>query len=167
MAESATGGSSVRTEVARAAQKERPYGGKPPEARRAERRLRLLAAGLELFGTRGYPSVTIPELCAQASVTTRHFYDEFDGREALLRAVYDEIIAETRLTVMRALAEAPADPRERTRASLNAFLHSYLDDPRRGRIACIEVVGVSARLETHRRAIIHEFAAIIEHESDR
>src|SRR6185369_4981479 len=45
--------------------------------------------------------------------------------------------------------------------------HAYLDDSRKGRIACIEVVGVSTRLEAHRRSIIHEFAAVIEQESAR
>ncbi|HVU03770.1 MAG TPA: TetR/AcrR family transcriptional regulator [Polyangiaceae bacterium] len=147
--------------------RERPYAGKPPELRRMERRTRLHAAGLHLFGTRGYSGVTIPEICAAAQVTTRHFYDEFDGREALLRTVYDGIVEDTRRSVLLSLASAGDDPKERTRVALDAFLHSYLDDPRRGRVACLEAVGVSAALEEHRRSVIHEFAAVIEHESEK
>jgi AcrR family transcriptional regulator len=147
--------------------RERPYGGKGPAARKGERRERLVGAGLSLIGTRGFPSTTIPEICAEAGVTPRHFYDEFDGKEAWLRAVYDRVIAETRDAVIRALAGASDDPHERTRVSLEAFLHSYLGDPRRGRVACVEIVGVSPELERHRRTVIHEFAAVIEHEARR
>lgn len=144
----------------------RPYAGRSPDERRRARHARLLGAGLAVFGKDGYPSATIPALCAHAGVTTRHFYEEFEGREALLRAVYDGVIAGAREAVLGALAAAGGDPRERTRASLDAFLHSYLDDARRGRIACVEVVGVSAALERHRRSVIHEFAAVIALESE-
>jgi AcrR family transcriptional regulator len=147
--------------------RERPYGGKGPAVRKSERRERLLAGGLALFGGHGFPSATIPGICAEAGVTPRHFYDEFDGKEALLRAVYDRVIAETREAVIRALGAASEDPRERIRVSLEAFLHSYLNDPRRGRVACVEIVGVSAELERHRRRVIHEFAAVIELEAKR
>src|SRR5919198_3030469 len=73
---------------------ERRYRGRLPGERRAERRRRLLDAGLELFGTVGYRGTSIERLCAQAGVTTRHFYQEFPGREALLAAPCGEIIAE-------------------------------------------------------------------------
>ena len=143
----------------------RRYGGRSLEERRRERRRRLVDAGLALFGTDGFTNVTIPSLCAHAGVSPRHFYEEFATREELLRAVYDEVIASTHASVQAALTTAADDPRERTRASLDAFLHAYLDDPRRGRIACLEVVGVSAALERHRRSVIHQFAAVIARES--
>jgi AcrR family transcriptional regulator len=148
-------------------QRARPYGGLSPEERRRTRRERLLDAGLALFGTEGFSAASIERLCALAGVATRHFYEEFDGREALLRAVYDRVIAETRDAVRLALTASPEDPRERTRNSLGAFLHAYLDDPRRARVACLEVVGVSPELERHRRSVIHEFAAVIAGESER
>ena len=47
----------------------RGYGGRSAAERRAERRERLLAAGLELFGTRGYAATSIERLCAAASVS--------------------------------------------------------------------------------------------------
>ncbi len=69
----------------------RTYAGLSAPERRAERRERLLDAALELFGTAGFPKTTIPMLCSAAGVTARHFYDEFDSREALLRTLYDGI----------------------------------------------------------------------------
>ncbi|MGZ6827110.1 MAG: TetR/AcrR family transcriptional regulator, partial [Mycobacteriales bacterium] len=68
----------------------RVYGGRSEEERRADRRARLVAAGLELFGTEGWAGATIERLCAGAGVATRSFYEEFSSREALLRAVYED-----------------------------------------------------------------------------
>lgn len=143
------------------APKRRVYGGLSSDERRGERRERLIAAGLRLFGTKGYARTSIGQLCTAARVTARHFYEEFKERETLLFAVYDRIVDEARKAVLRELATAPDDPHARVRAGIGALVHVYLHDPRYVRIACIEVVGVSPTLEKHRRSVIREFAGII------
>jgi AcrR family transcriptional regulator len=144
---------------ARISSSPRPYAGRGPEQRKQDRRERLLDAGLDLFGSIGYAQTSIERLCARAGVTTRHFYEEFGSREALLKAVYDFVIARTTEAVREAiLAGAPQD----RLVGLEAFLDAYLIDPRYGRIGSIEIVGVSPELELHRRAVIHSFADIIE-----
>jgi AcrR family transcriptional regulator len=144
----------------------RTYRGQSDADRREERRERLLASGLALFGTKGYAATSIEDVCTTAGVTARHFYEQFTGREALLRAIYDGIIAETRRAVVRAVALASGGPQELVTAGVDAFVHSYLDDPRRARIACIEVIGVSSEMERHRRAVIHDFAAVIQAQAE-
>lgn len=143
----------------------RVYRGQSNVERREDRRDRLLAAGFELFGTAGYAATSIEGICSQAGVTARHFYEHFASREALLRAVYDDIVAETRRAVLRALTQAD-DAESRATAGVIAFVRSYLEDPRRARIACIEVIGVSADFERHRRGVIHAFAAVIEAQAE-
>jgi AcrR family transcriptional regulator len=143
----------------------RTYRGQSMAERRAERRERLVATAVELFGTAGYAATPIETICAGAGVTARHFYEHFPGREALLRAVYDAIIADTQRAVVRALASA-ANPEDRIAEGVRAFVHAYLDDPRRGRIACVEVIGVSEDLERHRRAVIHAFAFVIQAQAE-
>lgn len=145
----------------------RPYGGLAPDERRRERRERLMQAGLSLFGTQGYAKTSIERLCVEAAVATRHYYEEFATREALFKAVYDRVIEETRSSVLASLEGAGDDPHERIRASVDAFLRAYLDDPRKGRVACVEVVGVSPELESYRREVMRAFARIISSESDR
>ncbi len=148
----------------------RRYGGKTVEERRAERRDRLLDAGLERFGTAGYPSTTIEGICAAAGVTARHFYEEFGSREELLRAVYDREIDATTVAVVTTMADAVEHPRDlesRVRSGVGAFVGAFLDDPRRARIVCIESVGVSPELEAHRRSVIHAFARILQLEMER
>ena len=145
----------------------RRHRGLLPQERRADRRRRLMEAGLELFSGLGYPSTTIERVCAQAGVTARHFYEEFPSREALLVALYDEGAERAMDAVVKALAPSDEGPRRRTRASIAAFVHSVLDDPRIGRILTIEVVGVSPDLERRRRLVMRSFARLVELEVNR
>lgn len=129
----------------------RSYGGRSAEERRADRRERLLGAGLELFGTRGYAATSIERLCATASVSTRNFYEEFSGREELLTALHRSINERARAALDTAYTEAAADPLPaRVERAVRAFVTVTASDPRWARIAFVEVIGVSAGLERHR-----------------
>jgi AcrR family transcriptional regulator len=143
----------------------RPYAGKLPGDRRQERRQRLIEAGLELFGTRGFAATTIVELCRAASVAPAKFYEEFDGREAVLVAVAEEVGDAATAAVLAALRDtAPVfggDLRRSARAGLAAFCHSLLEDPRRARVFVLEVVGVSRQVEVRRRAVLDGFSSLV------
>jgi AcrR family transcriptional regulator len=145
----------------------RRHRGLLPQERRADRRRRLMEAGLELFSGLGYHGTSIERICAQAGVTARHFYEEFPSREALLVALYDEGAERAMDAVVKALAPSDDSPRRRTRASIAAFVHSVLDDPRIGRILTVEVVGVSPDLERRRRLVMRSFARLVEVEVNR
>lgn len=140
----------------------RGYGGRSTEALAAERRERLLAAALELFGSQGYAATPIDKLCAEAKVTTRHFYEQFSDREALLLAVFEQVMDATRQQVLAALVDPALAPERRFLAGLEAFLDAQLGDPRRARITTTEVLGVSAAVEARRNAVINGFARLIE-----
>ncbi|WP_149259106.1 TetR/AcrR family transcriptional regulator [Actinomadura sp. K4S16] len=129
----------------------RSYAGRSAEERRAERRERLLAAGLELFGTRGYAATSIERLCATASVSTRNFYEEFSGREELLTTLHRTVNDRAAEAVSAAYAQAAgADLATRVERAVRAFVTVTASDPRWARIAFVEVIGVSAGLEGHR-----------------
>ena len=145
----------------------RRYRGLTPGERRAARRQRLLDIGLNSFGTVGYAATTIEQLCSDAGVTPRHFYEEFPSREALLLSVYDAAVRLTHEAAVQAVASAPLDLRARTRAGIEAFVHAMCDDPRRARVLCVEAVGVSHEFESHRRDVIHDFADLTEAEARR
>jgi AcrR family transcriptional regulator len=143
----------------------RPYGGKTREEREHERRERLFEAAIERFGTQGYSTTTIEQLCRDAGVTARHFYELFDTRESLLAAVYDRIVHEGTEAVIAALGKTADDPRARIENALRAFLTVYLRDPRKARIGTVEVVAVSPALEKRRRDTLHAFAHVIERQA--
>jgi AcrR family transcriptional regulator len=145
---------------------ERRYAGMTADERRAERRRRLLDTALELFGTDGYAYTGIERLCSRAGVTARHFYEEFGSREGLLIALFDDIVRDTLDAVAAAVAAAPRDDAwEMTRAGMLAFVHGMVDDPRRARVQCLEVVGVSPALEARRREVLHLYADLVSEQS--
>lgn len=146
---------------------ERPYGGRSPSERRADRRARLLAAGLELFGTAGYAATTIEQLCSAAGVATRNFYEEFDGRESLLIALHDDV----NLRAFEAVAEVLArtdltDVENRVTAGFAAYLDVMTADPRWARIAIVETIGATPATHAARRAALARFADLLTAEAD-
>ncbi|HEV2062857.1 MAG TPA: hypothetical protein VGR12_08410, partial [Solirubrobacteraceae bacterium] len=51
------------------------------------------------------------------------------------------------------------------RVVLEAFARAMLSDPRRARIAYLEVPGTSSSLERHARRVVRGFAAVVEEEA--
>lgn len=149
------------------ATKGRRYGGLGPEDRDAARRERLLDAAVEVFGTEGYATSAIEPLCVLAGVGTRAFYDHFETKEDLLIEVYDRIIRDVVDEVTRALGRNSSDLEQQVRAGVDAFVRATVHDLRKARIQLIEVVGVSERLERHRRETLHGFARMIERDAQR
>ena len=133
---------------------ERVYGGKTAAQRQGERREKLLDAGLELFGTRGYAATTIEMLCAEARLNPRYFYEQFESREQLLRAVYDRHVEDVFKSVVEAVVTAPLDPRLRLETASRAFVAQSLADPRATRINYFEMIGVSRELDARRREVL-------------
>ena len=131
----------------------RRYGGLSVAQRRAERRARLLAAGLQLFGTVGFLKTSIPMICNVSGVTARHFYEEFSSREALLRSILDEIAQKAHDLVRDSLRATELPVYERMLASNRAYYAYFTEDPRRARIYALESLGVSPELEQHRREL--------------
>jgi AcrR family transcriptional regulator len=111
----------------------RLWGGTTLADRRAGRREKLLAAGLDLLGTDEAGGVSVRAVCRRAQLTERYFYESYSDRDALVVAVYDEVAAETQ----RVLIEATAGLEEQeavARAAVEAMVGLILDDPRKGRV---------------------------------
>ena len=117
----------------------RVYGGRSESERRADRRARLLEAGLALFGTEGWAGTSIERLCTTAGVATRSFYEEHSGREQLLLAVYDEVLAGAAQAVIHAVEAAGDDERARAHAGVAAYVGHLTEDPRRAQVVNQEV----------------------------
>ena len=138
----------------------RVYGGRSETQRRADRRARLLDAGLDLFGTDGWTATTIERLCAAAGVATRSFYEEFHGREDLLKAVYENVMSGVLEHVLPLVAESNGTPEERIRLGLAGYVNYLTEDPRRAKVAHREL-RVAGVLEQDRHAMVLRFADLI------
>lgn len=141
----------------------RPYGGKSPEERRAERRRRLLDAALQLFGDEpGYRASSVAAVCARADLSTRQFYEEFRNLEDVLVQLHREGNARAAEAAAEALARAAdAGYAERAVEAFRAYARVVADDPRRVRVMFVEVVGVSADLERRRLETRRTWAELV------
>jgi len=138
----------------------RLYRGLSAAERRGQRRERLLAAGLDLFGTQGYAGSSIRAISAAASLNSRYFYESFSGREDLLFHVYQDAVGEIAMAVLEATAGA-GSIEEQAREGLRASWAVLTGDRRKARVIVLEVVGVSERLERLRRQNRHALADIL------
>lgn len=72
----------------------RDYDGKTADERVADRRARLIAAGVELFGEHGYAGTSIRSVLRQSGLRDRYFGESFADLDSLLGAVYAQLIDE-------------------------------------------------------------------------
>jgi AcrR family transcriptional regulator len=139
----------------------RTWRGQTIEERQADRRERLIEAGIELFGTRGYASTPVKAICDEAGLTERYFYEAFEDREDLLATIFELLVADCAQATLEAIEGSGDELAASMRAGLSAFAYQLTRDPRRARIQEIEVVGVSPAMEQKRRESIHAFAGIL------
>lgn len=138
----------------------RPYRGVSAEARQAERRTKLVAAGLELLGTVGWEQTTMTAVCGQAKLTERYFYEHFSGRDELMLAVVNQVADEARAVIATAIVTGPREAQPAAQAMISAFVHFITDDPRKGRAALVESAAADA-LRKRRHELFREFAQLL------
>jgi AcrR family transcriptional regulator len=140
---------------------ERTYGGVSATERVATRRERLLEAGLELFGTRGYAATKVKDICGEAGLTDRYFYESFDGTQELFLAVFDRVTDELFASVSASVAGAGPEPEPELRAGIASFVGALADDPRRARVVFSEGPAVGPEAERHMRATLRRFSDLV------
>ncbi len=64
----------------------------PQQKRSLEKRARLQAAGLILFGEKGYESTSIDEIAQRANLAVGSFYQHYRSKRQLLLALMDELL---------------------------------------------------------------------------
>lgn len=139
------------------------YGGVSAADRRAARRNQLLAAGLEVIGTRGWSAATVRAICTQAGLSSRFFYESFETIEALAIALFDGIFTHATAAVVDAVAVAPRDPHSRNRIAIETFIHEVTDDPRIARFAFIDALASPALVERRLAALRSMVDTLLDH----
>lgn len=103
----------------------------------------LVSVARELFTEQGYKATSIEEIIKRAGVARGALYHHFSGKDALFRAVYDEVQMEVATRVV-ATAVATQEPWDGVRAGLGAFLDACLE-PAFRRIVVMDSVPVLAQ----------------------
>jgi AcrR family transcriptional regulator len=121
--------------------------------RRDRRRERLIRAGRDLFAGQGYDRTSIVQVCAEARVSTRAFYEEFAGRQALLLAVHESVAA-AGMEAVGAVMSAPdidaIDTTARIGRLFDAYTAAVTQDPQAAKVAFVEVQSAGQEVEEHR-----------------
>lgn len=112
----------------------RPYRGIDAADRLAERRGKLLTAGLDLLGSpdQDLTELTVRAICKQAGLGLRYFYESFTDKDDFVAAVFDWVIADLAATTQAAVAAAPI--KEQSRAGMANIVRAVAGDARVGRL---------------------------------
>ncbi len=117
----------------------RPYRGVDAPQRIADRRRRLLEAGLDLLGGPAMSSdqvipsgLKVRDICSQSGLAARYFYESFADKDVFVGAVFDWVVADIAATTQAAVAAVPA--REQSRAGMANIVRTISDDARVGRL---------------------------------
>ncbi len=94
----------------------------PLQKRSLDKRARLKAAGLALFGEKGYENTSIEEIARRAALAVGSFYQHFGSKRQLLLALMDELLE--KLSQLNLQPQAATDVRAGLRGLLSrAFSH--------------------------------------------
>ena len=141
----------------------RRYRGVSNEIRQAERRLKLIEAGIKVFGSSGYHAATVKGLCQEAGLTERYFYESFSNAEALFTACYLHITDTLRERLQQVLLGMEDDNLEQaTRTGLGVFFNQFKESPQAARILLVEVLTVNRHLEELSLKTLYSFVEMLE-----
>ncbi|MFW0787883.1 TetR/AcrR family transcriptional regulator [Gordonia sp. CPCC 206044] len=130
----------------------RPYRGRTPHERSAERRGRLVDAGIDLVGTGGVNAMTMRAVCRCAGLSQKFFYESFTDTDDLLHEVYRTTFERARSVVDEAVAGAPdGSPR---RVGVDAAAQLVAEDVRVCRILFVEPIADRRLREYVRESIL-------------
>ncbi len=138
------------------------YAGQPVEDRQRQRRARFLESGLTVFSRDGYANSSVGAICKDAGLSSRQFYEEFTGRESLLLELYEHIDRESREAVSAALADTSEHSAvEAIDAAVRAYVEAIGRDPRKARVALVEVVGAGPKVEKFRLELRRAWGSLL------
>lgn len=100
---------------------------KTRESEAARTRVKLVAHGRRLFARGGQAAVGVIEVSKAAGVTTGALYHHFSNRQALLRAVLEDVATSVATRAIDAM-KGRTDPWERLMRGVTAVLDACLED---------------------------------------
>ncbi|WP_353366294.1 TetR/AcrR family transcriptional regulator [Mycobacterium sp.] len=136
------------------------YLGKTAAERVAERRERLIDAGVELFDERGYAAASIRSVLQQSGLRDRYFGESFADLDSLLAAVYSRLIDEE-ISGCAAVIDKTSGGSESTRAMIDTITRSFEKNPGKARIKSREVLSGGPVAREQRRAGLRRLAQLV------
>jgi AcrR family transcriptional regulator len=139
--------------------------GPGPRRRDPERRQRILAAAAELVAEHGYHEVGMSDIGAAAGIVGSGIYRHFDGKSAVLVAMFDRVIDDFTRGAAEILSRG-LDPAQTLRELIAAHVRITLEDRMLMRVYHNEIASLPAednrRLRRKQRIYIEEWVHILD-----
>jgi AcrR family transcriptional regulator len=140
---------------------QRAYKGQSADARRSQRRQRLIDAAMDAMAGNVWRSATVEKICVAAGLNKRYFYESFADLDSLSAAVVDDIAEDVRTATVEAADYAANEPLEaQALAGVAAAVRALVGDPRRARVL-LGGVAASPELHNHRTAVMHRLTDVL------
>ena len=139
--------------------------GLPERPARAQLRLRMLEAMLEVTGEMGYEQVAVRHVVERARSSRATFYKHFEGKDDCFAKAYEEA---SEWLYRRVVGEAARQPgwREGLRAGLAELLEFCAGRPALARALFVEVHAADERARARRAELMRRFAAALDSARD-
>ena len=136
-----------------------------PRRRDPERRQRILAAAAELVAEHGYHEVAMSDIGAAAGIVGSGIYRHFDGKSAVLVALFDRVIDDLTRDAAEILARG-LPPEQALRALIRAHVRIVVEDRTLMRVYHTEIANLPAedshRLRRKQRLYVEEWVHVLE-----
>src|ERR1700761_6490030 len=135
-----------------------------PRRRDPERRQRILAAAAGLVAEHGYHEVAMSDIGAAAGIVGSGIYRHFDGKSAVLVALFDRVIDDLTRDSAAILARG-LDPADTLAQLIDAHVRIVLEDRTLMRVYHTEIAHLPAddshRLRRKQRLYIEEWVHVL------
>jgi AcrR family transcriptional regulator len=124
-------------------------------------RERLIAGLAAAVAEHGYGAVTITHITAEAKVSRRVFYANFEGKEECFLAAFEVVVDHVRELAAEAVAPIPDWP-HRAIAAARAVLAFLASEPDLARLCLVESSGAGPAVAARFRDAVHEVVPFLE-----
>lgn len=121
-----------------------------------KQRERIMQALVEVLAERGFANTTVGLVVSRARVSTRTFYQRFDGLEECLIAVMDSVLEQAVAVASRELQEAGCW-QDGVRSALAAVLAYFDREPELARVCIVETLAGGPVVLAHRERLTEAF----------
>ena len=135
---------------------------KTADERQQEQRRRLVRAATEEFARRGFANTTVAHIVERARVSKQTFYAHFDDLRDALVKVYEDANGRLIRHVAAGARPAPgADPIDRLRTAITAYLTSLAANASLSRVLDREIMALGPEQASRRERTIEAFAKLL------
>jgi AcrR family transcriptional regulator len=121
----------------------------------------MMDAIAALSAEQGYESTKIADIVRRAGVARKTLYDNFDGKEDLFLAAFDDFLGQVRDAVEKACEEGEGAWQQRIESGLAALLAAVAANPDAARMTMIESLSATPSASARYDAAVREFVELL------